>query len=123
MVLEAFSVAGGLLPNPSIDRDSRRAVEPGMKAYVVLQERSPGAGLRRVPGRGRATLAAHGGRFLVRGAALTVQEGEWPHPRLVVIEFPSREAAEGWYQSPAYQQLMPLRLRSTVGNLVIVDGA
>ena len=53
---------------------------------------------------------------------LTVVEGEWPHPRLVVIEFPSRAAAEAWYRSPAYQQLLPLRLRSSVGNLVIVDG-
>ena len=51
-----------------------------------------------------------------------VIEGEWPHPRLVVIEFPSREAAEGWYHSPAYQKLLPLRLGSSVGNFVIVDG-
>jgi uncharacterized protein (DUF1330 family) len=51
-----------------------------------------------------------------------VVEGEWPHPRLVVIEFASRQAAEGWYRSPAYQELLPLRLGSSVGNLVIVDG-
>ena len=95
-----------------------------MKAYVVVQETvTDEPGFAEYRAGVVATLAAHGGRFLVRGGALTVQEGEWPHPRLVVIEFPSREAAEGWYQSPAYQQLMPLRLRSSVGNLVIVDGA
>ena len=59
----------------------------------------------------------------MRGGELTVIEGEWPHPRLVVIEFPTRAAAEAWYHSPDYQKLLPLRLRSAAGNLVIVDGA
>jgi uncharacterized protein (DUF1330 family) len=69
-----------------------------------------------------ATLAPFGGEFVVRGGALTVVEGEWPHPRLVIIEFPSRAAAEGWYASDAYQAVIPLRLNSATGNFVIVDG-
>jgi uncharacterized protein (DUF1330 family) len=51
-----------------------------------------------------------------------VLEGEWKHPRLVVIEFPSRAAAQDWYNSPDYQKVIGLRLKSTTGNLVIVDG-
>ena len=50
-------------------------------------------------------------------------EGEWAMPRLVIIEFPSRQAAESWYRSPEYQKILPLRLKSGKGNLVIVDGA
>jgi uncharacterized protein (DUF1330 family) len=69
------------------------------------------------------TLTAFGGQFLVRGGNLTVLEGEWPHPRLVIIEFPSRAAAEGWYRSAEYQKVISLRLNSAVGNLIIVDGA
>lgn len=68
------------------------------------------------------TLAAHGGRFIVRGGALSVLEGEWPMPRLVIIEFPSRAAVESWYRSPDYQKIIPLRTGSTIGNLVVVDG-
>lgn len=68
------------------------------------------------------TLAAFGAQFVVRGGALTVLEGEWPHERTVIIEFPSREAAEGWYASPAYQQIIGLRKNSSTGSLVIVDG-
>jgi uncharacterized protein (DUF1330 family) len=68
------------------------------------------------------TLTAFGGHFLVRGGNLTVLEGEWPHPRLVIIEFPSRAAAEGWYRSAEYQKVISLRLNSAVGNLIIVDG-
>ena len=58
----------------------------------------------------------------MRGGKLTVLEGEWPMPRLIILEFPSREAAEGWYRSPEYQKILPLRLKSGTGNLVIVDG-
>ena len=70
-----------------------------------------------------ATLEAFGGRFVARGGKLTVLEGEWQHPRTVIIEFPSRESAEGWYKSPDYQKIIGLRLKSTSGNLVILDGA
>jgi uncharacterized protein (DUF1330 family) len=52
-----------------------------------------------------------------------VLEGEWQHPRTVIIEFPSREAAEGWYQSAGYQEIIGLRHQSSKGNLVILDGA
>jgi uncharacterized protein (DUF1330 family) len=70
-----------------------------------------------------ATVEAFGGRFIARGGKLTVIEGEWQHPRTVIIEFPTREAAEGWYKSPDYQKIVGLRLKSTSGNLVILDGA
>jgi uncharacterized protein (DUF1330 family) len=70
-----------------------------------------------------ATLEAFGGRFVARGGKLTVLEGEWQHPRTVLIEFPSRESAEGWYKSADYQKIIGLRLKSTSGNLVILDGA
>ncbi len=69
------------------------------------------------------TIAAFGGRFLVRGGKMTTLEGGWPFPRTVVIEFPSREAAESWYHSPAYQKILPLRLKASRGNFIIVDGA
>jgi uncharacterized protein (DUF1330 family) len=68
------------------------------------------------------TLAAFGGKFLVRGGKATKLEGDWPFGRTVVIEFPSREAAEAWYHSPAYQKLLPLRLKASRGNFIIVDG-
>jgi uncharacterized protein (DUF1330 family) len=95
-----------------------------MAAYVIVQERITDqetfdAYRKDVP----ATIAAHGGRFLVRGGRLSVVEGEWPLPRLVVIEFPTRAAAEAWYRSAEYQKLLPLRLKSSTGNFIIVDGA
>jgi uncharacterized protein (DUF1330 family) len=94
-----------------------------MKAYVVVQETVKDEAMfteyrnQVVP-----TLKEFGATFVVRGGNMTIVEGEWPHPRLVIIEFPSRAAAENWYNSPAYQKILPLRLKSALGNLVIVDG-
>lgn len=70
-----------------------------------------------------ATLEAFGGKFVVRGGHLSELEGTWPHPRFVMIEFPSRRAAETWYQSPEYQKIVALRHGSSNGTLIVVDGA
>ena len=69
-----------------------------------------------------ATVDAFGGRFIARGGKQTVLEGQWQNPRTVIIEFPTREAAEAWYKSSDYQKIIGLRLKSASGNLIIVDG-
>jgi uncharacterized protein (DUF1330 family) len=94
-----------------------------MKAYVIAAETINDLAMfdlyrKEVP----ATLVPFGGQFVARGGNLRVLEGEWPHQRLVIIEFPSRAAAEDWYQSAAYQQIISLRHKSSVGNLILVDG-
>ena len=94
-----------------------------MKAYAIVQETVSDEGLFAEYRKDViATLAPFGGTFVVRGGHLTVLEGQWPHQRTVIIEFPSRAAAEGWYTSPAYQKILPLRLKASTGNFVIVDG-
>ena len=69
-----------------------------------------------------ATVEAFGGRFIACGGKQTVLEGQWQNPRTVIIEFPTREAAEAWYKSPDYQKIIGLRLKSTSGNLILLDG-
>jgi uncharacterized protein (DUF1330 family) len=69
-----------------------------------------------------ASLAAHGGRFVVRGGATEVLEGDWTPRRLVVLEFESMEAARSWYDSPEYTAAKEFRLRSADSRLVLVDG-
>jgi uncharacterized protein (DUF1330 family) len=41
---------------------------------------------------------------------------------LVIVELPSRVAAEDWYKSAEYRKIISLRLKSSAGNLIIVDG-
>jgi uncharacterized protein (DUF1330 family) len=94
-----------------------------MKAYVIaLETIHDPAMFDRYRQQVMATLAPYGASFVVRGGTLTVLEGDWPHQRTVIIEFPSRAAAEGWYASPAYQAVIGLRQGSSTCSLVIVDG-
>jgi uncharacterized protein (DUF1330 family) len=69
-----------------------------------------------------ATIAAFGGRYLVRGGALKVLEGAWSPKRCVILEFPSMAQLKAWYDSPAYVPLRAIRERSTKSNLVMVEG-
>jgi uncharacterized protein (DUF1330 family) len=69
----------------------------------------------------QATLDPYEGRFLVHGAEVEVREDEWPGT-IVIIEFPSLEAARGWYGSPAYQAILPLRTNNIDGAAVLVPG-
>jgi uncharacterized protein (DUF1330 family) len=94
-----------------------------MSAYVIghMTVHDPdgyGRYTARVPG----TLAPHGGEFVVRGGPTTVVEGDLPHARHVVIRFPDRAAAEAWYNSAAYQEIVPVRQAHATGVLMIVDG-
>jgi len=67
------------------------------------------------------TLEPFGAKFLVRGGAFTTVEGEMPFERIAVLEFPSRDAAEAWYRSEAYQAVLPIRLAASRCQFVIVD--
>jgi uncharacterized protein (DUF1330 family) len=68
------------------------------------------------------TIDAFGGKFLARGGAFTVLEGAMPHRRIALLEFPSRQIAEDWYHSPAYQRILPLRTEAGACQFILVDG-
>jgi uncharacterized protein (DUF1330 family) len=55
------------------------------------------------------TIAAAGGRYLARGGDLTVLEGPHDGRRIVILEFPTLEAAKGWYDGDAYKAARELR--------------
>lgn len=69
-----------------------------------------------------AVVARHGGRYLVRGGRIAVKEGDPAASRLVVIEFPTIEAAEAFYASDDYADLLKTRLASASGWLMLVEG-
>ncbi|WP_106401199.1 DUF1330 domain-containing protein [Actinocorallia populi] len=69
----------------------------------------------------QATLDPFSGRFIVHGGAVDVREGQWPGS-VVMIEFPSVENARGWYESAAYQAILPLRTDHLAGEVIIVEG-
>ncbi len=69
-----------------------------------------------------ASIAQYGGKYLVRGGKHEVLEGKWRPTRLVLLEFPSLEAAKRWYTSPEYAKVKPIRLQNADGDLVLVEG-
>ena len=68
------------------------------------------------------TVSAHGGRYVVRGDAFEVVEGDWKPNLLVLIEFPDVRTANAWYESPAYRPLRELRHVSARCDAVLVAG-
>jgi len=69
-----------------------------------------------------AVLAAHGGRFLVRGGDPQLLEGESCAPRQVILEFPDMAHLQAFYNAPEYQRLILLRQGASRGTLVALQG-
>ncbi|MDZ4775185.1 MAG: DUF1330 domain-containing protein [Alphaproteobacteria bacterium] len=67
-------------------------------------------------------VARFGGRYLVRGGQTTPKEGAAPSGRVVVLEFESYAAAQIFYDSSAYQAILPLRTRNATSRIFIVEG-
>lgn len=96
---------------------------PAPKAYAVayLRDVDLGPEIIEYIERIDATLAEFGGRFLVHGGRLTPAEGVWDGD-LIIVEFPDREAAVAWYESPGYQAILPLRTLNSNGMAALVEG-
>lgn len=94
-----------------------------MKAYAIAFVRSAEfcADIVEYLERIDATLDPFGGVFLVHGHGADVVEGE-PVTDAIVIEFPSRDQARAWWDSPAYREIAPLRTKHMVADIVLVDG-
>ena len=67
-------------------------------------------------------VAAHGGRFLVRGGAPTQLEGPGPLPDAAfILAFPDRASAETFWASDGFQKLATLRRTGSDLSAILVD--
>jgi uncharacterized protein (DUF1330 family) len=69
-----------------------------------------------------ALIAAHGGRYLVRGGAVEVLEGDGKALRQVILEFPDMASLKGFYDSPGYTAARAIRQQASTGTLVAIEG-
>ena len=94
-----------------------------MAAYlVVTRDRMLDAEAYEAYGaKARPTVAGYGGKAVIANGRLRAVEGETPDG-VIVLEFPTFEAAEAWYFGPEYQAVIGERLGSTQGRAVIVEG-
>jgi uncharacterized protein (DUF1330 family) len=69
-----------------------------------------------------AAVAAFDGRFVVRGGRHITLEGDWKPERIVVLEFPSIERANEWWNSEWYSKAKEIRQRAAKTKMIIVEG-
>ena len=94
-----------------------------MRAYVLAEiEVTNPEGYKAYSASVVPTIEKYGGRFLVRGGAVHPLEGDWPARRRVILEFPSREAAQKWWDSPEYEKPKSLRRANSNGRLLMLEG-
>ncbi|MBS0528049.1 MAG: DUF1330 domain-containing protein [Proteobacteria bacterium] len=94
-----------------------------MPAYVVFDvEIRDSARYQDFMRQVKPALEAAGARYLSRGGAHKVHEGDWTPRRIVIIEFPSVAAWEAFYGGPVYQGLKPIRDECSSARLVSVEG-
>ena len=70
----------------------------------------------------KPALEAAGARYLARGGAYKVYEGDWAPRRIVILEFPSVAAWEAFYTGEVYQGLKAIRDGCSSARLVSVEG-
>lgn len=70
----------------------------------------------------RDSFSQYGGKLLSVEEDPETLEGNWSFTRTVLIEFPSKEVAMGWYDSDDYQALVQRRFAASTGNLVMIEG-
>ncbi len=70
---------------------------------------------------GRPARAGHPLKALAYYGKHDVLEGKEAEG-VVLFEFPSMEAAHAWYDSPAYQAALPLRLKSAECRVIFFEG-
>jgi len=92
-------------------------------AYVIYQaEIIDPVAYEEYKTRAAASIAAAGGRYIVRGGEVEALEGDPPVGRTVVLEFPTMDAALEWYRSDEYTEVRQLRDGVARARLFIVDG-
>ena len=66
-------------------------------------------------------LQMYQGELLCLAETFELLEGQWPHPRTVVVKFADKEAALKWYHSKEYQALVEIRKDAAQANIVLVE--
>ena len=94
-----------------------------MSAYAVfIRERTHDRGeLEAYTPKAAASMAGHSMTVRAAYGRQEVLEGP-PLEGIVIVEFPSVEAAKAWYDSPAYRDAREHRFRGADYRAVIVEG-
>jgi uncharacterized protein (DUF1330 family) len=94
-----------------------------MPAYVVYQgEVLDAERYEQYKVKAAASIAAAGGKYIVRAGDVEVLEGDPPAGRTVILEFPTRQAAIDWYRGHEYTEVKKLRDGAAIARMYVIDG-
>ena len=95
-----------------------------MKGYVVCVYKSVSSEekLKEYAAKARVAVEKYKGKFLIRGGRSTANEGE-KSPRTVVIEFPTYNEANLFYNSKEYQDAHSVLKGQAVRHHQTIEGA
>ena len=99
-----------------------------MTGYVIFDAgpRTDPEAMKPYSEKALVTVIPYGGKVIVRTNNIDIRESShgpgWHPTRILIIEFPSIEAAQSWYNSPEYQEILPIRLKAATENVVIIEG-
>ena len=112
-----------ILRQPASSPQAEKHWADNMSAYVIfdVEIREP-ARYQEFMNGVKPALEKAGARYLVRGGAHHVHEGDWEPRRIVLLEFPSLAAWEEFYNGPTYQGLKSIRDTCSSARLVSVEG-
>lgn len=93
------------------------------KAYLVanidvMNPQQYGEYMKVTPG----LLEKFGARFIARGGRLETLEGPPVNNRVILIEFPSFERAQQFYNSPEYVAARKLRAGAATVQFILLEG-
>ena len=94
------------------------------KGYILVEVKIPDPAAYKASGYmalAQASVAAHGGRFMVRGGDPEVLEGAGLPDRIVILEFPSREVARRFADSADYAPARALRQSLSSARMVLLS--
>lgn len=93
-----------------------------MSGYVILNaDVTDPDGYEEFKRLAEKAISHHQGRYLARGGRVSAPEGDWL-PRIVLLEFPTYEAALGFYESEEYAPAQEVRLRTAVSRVAVFEG-
>jgi uncharacterized protein (DUF1330 family) len=94
-----------------------------MAAYVIVEmEITDPVAIEAYRRLAAASVAKHGGRFIVRGGKLEFLEGGWEPERIVVLEFPDAAQAKTWWSSAEYAAARLVRNTAARTRMILVEG-
>ncbi len=97
--------------------------QPAKKGYVLVQaDISDSARYAEYAKLAPGIVAKYGGKYLARAGRTATLEGAPARSRVVLLEFPTFEQAQAFYNSPEYESARKLRAGAATAQFVLVEG-